>query len=137
MEAWHSSASTRAFASVLGPATFLKCLRGFNANLKFTTDGADESDDMLKKAPDSSFRGRQVTQDLPLRYTWSIWEQIMQSNDKSSAYSDATHKAFLTHVMPKLGRWPASPRREPLSGLGRIGLRSKASGSSGIICPWP
>ena len=52
-------------------------------------------------------------EDLPLRYTWSIWEQslgseqrllvllfcktrlgrIMQSTEKSSAYSDATHKA--------------------------------------------
>ncbi|CAK0840231.1 unnamed protein product [Prorocentrum cordatum] len=51
----------------------------FNSNLKFTTDNAEENEEMLKK-------------DLPLRYSWSIWEQIMQSNDKGSAYSDATHK---------------------------------------------
>lgn len=31
--------------------------------------------------------------DPPLRYTWTIWEQIMQQSDaKNSAYSDATHK---------------------------------------------
>ncbi|CAJ1367243.1 unnamed protein product [Effrenium voratum] len=58
---------------------YLSFNESFNTNLKFTTDGGDDSDDMLKK-------------DLPLRYTWSIWEQIMQSSDKSSAYSDATHK---------------------------------------------
>ncbi|CAE7627100.1 CDC33 [Symbiodinium sp. CCMP2592] len=58
---------------------YLSFNESFNTNLKFTTDGTDENDDMLKK-------------DLPLRYTWSIWEQIMQSTDKTSAYSDATHK---------------------------------------------
>ncbi|CAE8657538.1 unnamed protein product [Polarella glacialis] len=42
----------------------------FNSNLKFTSDNAEENEDMLKK-------------DLPLRYTWSIWEQIMQSNEKA------------------------------------------------------
>mmetsp|Transcript_65116 Transcript_65116/g.199140 ORF Transcript_65116/g.199140 Transcript_65116/m.199140 type:complete len:229 (-) Transcript_65116:63-749(-) len=51
----------------------------FNSNLKFTTDNTEENDEMLKK-------------DLPLRFTWCIWEQIMQSSDKSAAYSDATHK---------------------------------------------
>jgi len=57
----------------------------FNSNLKFTTDSAEESEEMLQK-------------DLPLRYTWSIWEQIMQSNEKAAAYSDATHKVaqFMT-----------------------------------------
>eukprot|EP00913_Durusdinium_trenchii_P018502 g17384.t1 len=55
-----------------------------NANLKFTSDNSAENEEMLKK-------------DLPLRYTWSIWEQIM-ANDKAAAYSDATHKvaAFST-----------------------------------------
>jgi len=51
----------------------------FNSNLTFTTDGTEESEEMMQK-------------DLPLRYTWSIWEQIMASNDKAAAYSDATHK---------------------------------------------
>jgi len=52
----------------------------FNADLKFTTEAEEDSEEMLKK-------------DLPLRYTWVIWEQIMQSSDgKSAAYSDATHK---------------------------------------------
>jgi len=51
----------------------------FNSNLKFTTDSTEENEEMLSK-------------DLPLRYTWSIWEQIMQSNEKAAAYSDATHK---------------------------------------------
>eukprot|EP00929_Paragymnodinium_shiwhaense_P004205 TRINITY_DN104970_c0_g1_i1.p1 TRINITY_DN104970_c0_g1~~TRINITY_DN104970_c0_g1_i1.p1 ORF type:complete len:230 (+),score=65.01 TRINITY_DN104970_c0_g1_i1:93-782(+) len=51
----------------------------FNQNLKITTDNAEENEEMLKK-------------DLPLRYPWAIWEQIMQSSDKTAAYSDATHK---------------------------------------------
>lgn len=33
------------------------------------------------------------TKDPPFRYTWTIWEQIMQASDKQSGqYSDATHK---------------------------------------------
>jgi translation initiation factor 4E len=60
---------------------FLSFNESFNSNLKFTADNSEENEEMLKK-------------DLPLRYTWSIWEQIMQSNDKSggNAYSDATHR---------------------------------------------
>eukprot|EP00929_Paragymnodinium_shiwhaense_P121361 TRINITY_DN9358_c0_g2_i1.p1 TRINITY_DN9358_c0_g2~~TRINITY_DN9358_c0_g2_i1.p1 ORF type:complete len:225 (+),score=55.10 TRINITY_DN9358_c0_g2_i1:82-756(+) len=50
----------------------------FNSDLKFTTDNTEDSEDLLKK-------------ELPLRYEWAIWEQIMQS-DKSSSYSEATHK---------------------------------------------
>lgn len=30
--------------------------------------------------------------DPALRFTWTIWEQIMQSNDKNAQYSDATHR---------------------------------------------
>jgi len=30
--------------------------------------------------------------DPALRFTWTIWEQIMQSNDAKAVYSDATHK---------------------------------------------
>eukprot|EP00931_Biecheleriopsis_adriatica_P071508 TRINITY_DN4537_c0_g1_i1.p1 TRINITY_DN4537_c0_g1~~TRINITY_DN4537_c0_g1_i1.p1 ORF type:complete len:231 (-),score=49.18 TRINITY_DN4537_c0_g1_i1:94-786(-) len=64
---------------------YLSFNESFNSNLKFTSDNSEENEEMLKK-------------DLPLRYTWSIWEQIMQSNEKSAAYSDATHKvaAFST-----------------------------------------
>ena len=56
----------------------------FNPNnetaLKFAAEDIDEKDELLKK-------------DLPLRYTWAIWEQIMQSSDgKAAQYSDATHK---------------------------------------------
>lgn len=51
-----------------------------SGQLQFTTDDADVQEDLSLK------------QDLPLRYTWAIWEQIMQSNDKNAAYSDATHK---------------------------------------------
>merc|ERR1712113_763149 len=48
-------------------------------DLKFTTEGDEDSEDMLKK-------------DLPLRYKWCIWEQIMQSSDgKNASYTDATH----------------------------------------------
>mmetsp|Transcript_115377 Transcript_115377/g.326924 ORF Transcript_115377/g.326924 Transcript_115377/m.326924 type:complete len:231 (+) Transcript_115377:74-766(+) len=58
---------------------FLSFNESFASNLKFTTDNSEENEEMLKK-------------DLPLRYTWAIWEQIMQSNEKQAAYSDATHK---------------------------------------------
>jgi len=59
---------------------YLSFNENFNSNLKFTTEDTEESEEMLKK-------------DLPLRYTWAIWEQIMQSSDgKQSQYSDATHK---------------------------------------------
>jgi len=56
----------------------------FNPNsenaLKFAAEDIDEKDELLKK-------------DLPLRFTWVIWEQIMQSSDgKAAQYSDATHK---------------------------------------------
>jgi translation initiation factor 4E len=35
----------------------------------------------------------QVKKPLPLRYTWCLWEQIMQASDgKSNQYSDATRK---------------------------------------------
>lgn len=34
-----------------------------------------------------------LKQELPLQYTWVIWEQIMQAGDgKAAQYSDATHK---------------------------------------------
>eukprot|EP00747_Dinoflagellata_sp_TGD_P164096 gnl/TRDRNA2_/TRDRNA2_183554_c0_seq1.p1 gnl/TRDRNA2_/TRDRNA2_183554_c0~~gnl/TRDRNA2_/TRDRNA2_183554_c0_seq1.p1 ORF type:complete len:229 (-),score=54.14 gnl/TRDRNA2_/TRDRNA2_183554_c0_seq1:146-832(-) len=59
---------------------YLSFNESFNSNLKFTTEDSEENEEMLKK-------------DLPLRYTWAIWEQIMQSSDgKSAQYSDATHK---------------------------------------------
>mmetsp|Transcript_23859 Transcript_23859/g.54523 ORF Transcript_23859/g.54523 Transcript_23859/m.54523 type:complete len:232 (-) Transcript_23859:122-817(-) len=59
---------------------YLSFNENFNSNLKFTTEDSEESEEMLKK-------------DLPLRYTWAIWEQIMQSSDgKTAQYSDATHK---------------------------------------------
>lgn len=56
----------------------------FNAqqenSLQFTSDDIDEKDDVLKK-------------ELPLKYTWVVWEQIMQASDgKTAQYSDATHK---------------------------------------------
>merc|ERR1712146_752242 len=58
---------------------YLSFNESFNSNLKFTTDSSEENEEMLKKY-------------LPLRYRWSIWEQIMQSSEKAAAYSDATHK---------------------------------------------
>jgi len=57
----------------------------FNPNnesaLKFAAENVDEKDELLKK-------------ELPLRFTWVIWEQIMQSSDgkANQHYSDATHK---------------------------------------------
>eukprot|EP00959_Pyramimonas_sp_CCMP1952_P471307 9498202-Pyramimonas_sp.AAC.1 len=52
-------------------AAYLSFNESFNSGLKFTTDNSEDTEDLLKK-------------ELPLRYTWAIWEQIMQSNDKSA-----------------------------------------------------
>mmetsp|Transcript_160114 Transcript_160114/g.513707 ORF Transcript_160114/g.513707 Transcript_160114/m.513707 type:complete len:228 (-) Transcript_160114:74-757(-) len=57
---------------------YLSFNENLNPNLKFTTEDAD---------------AEEIKKDLPLRYTWTIWEQIMQSSDgKTAQYSDATHK---------------------------------------------
>jgi len=58
---------------------YLSFNESLSSNLKFTSDNPEENEEMLKK-------------DLPLRHRWSMWEQIMASNEKNSAYSDATHK---------------------------------------------
>jgi len=57
---------------------YLSFNENFNSGLKFTTDSSEDTEELLKK-------------DLPLAYTWAVWEQL-QSNNKSAQYSDATHK---------------------------------------------
>jgi len=57
---------------------YLSFNENFNSGLKFTTDGSEDTEELLKK-------------DLPLAYTWAVWEQL-QSNAKSAQYSDATKK---------------------------------------------
>ena len=136
--------------------------QGFNTNLKFTTDGTDENDDMLKKAIHGSIcvgvshalvqltsrgfaiavhlvnLGAESWQHIRVGWRWqikqcmlvpclvveSLHERIMQSTDKTSAYSDATHKASMCclcgqsaklNVMCSASvsavmRWPASRR---------------------------
>lgn len=61
--------------------TYLSFNENLNSKLKFTMEDTEESEEMLRK-------------DLPLRYTWSIWEQIMQSSDSKTGgnYSESTHK---------------------------------------------
>jgi translation initiation factor 4E len=45
------------------------------------------------KAPSAAELEEMKQRDPPLRCTWTIWEQIMQSTDKGVAqYSDATHR---------------------------------------------
>jgi translation initiation factor 4E len=80
---------------------FLSFNESFNSNLKFTADNPEENEEMMKK-------------DLPLRHTWSIWEQIM-SSDKSSAYSYATHKvAQFTTVQEFWKLWNHMPQPSEL-----------------------
>merc|ERR1719456_1347563 len=45
----------------------------------FQSPSAAELEDMKNKDP-------------ALRFTWTIWEQIMQNDAKNAQYSDATHK---------------------------------------------
>mmetsp|Transcript_46860 Transcript_46860/g.123788 ORF Transcript_46860/g.123788 Transcript_46860/m.123788 type:complete len:243 (+) Transcript_46860:88-816(+) len=45
------------------------------------------------QAPSPAELEEMKSKDPPLRYTWTIWEQIMSSNDaKAAQYSDATHR---------------------------------------------
>lgn len=45
------------------------------------------------QAPTPAELEEMKSKDPPLRYTWTIWEQIMQPNDaKAAQYSDATHR---------------------------------------------
>jgi len=58
---------------------YLSFNEAVNSNLKFETDNSEENEEMLAK-------------DLPLRSTWHVWEQVVQSGAKAAAYSDATQK---------------------------------------------
>jgi len=58
---------------------YLSFNEAHNSHLKFTTEDSEENEEMLKK-------------DLPLRYAWAIWEQIMSATDGKTQYSDATRK---------------------------------------------
>lgn len=89
--------------------TYLSFNESFNSNLKFTTDDTEENEEMFKK-------------DLPLRYNWVIWEQIMQSNDgKSSQYSDATQKVASFGSVHEFWRfWNHMPQPSELLGQKRM-----------------
>lgn len=83
---------------------FLSFNENFNSNLKFTTaDGEEDTEEILKKS-------------LPLKYTWSIWEQIMQSSDgKNSQYSDATHKVATFNTVQNFWKlWNHMPQPSEL-----------------------
>merc|ERR1719424_2416066 len=57
----------------------------------------------------------QINKPLPLRYTWSIWEQIMQSGDGKAVYSDATHKvASFSSVQDFWKLWNHMPQPSEL-----------------------
>jgi len=85
-----------------GATAYLSFNEGINSNLKFNTADSEENEEMLKK-------------DLPLRYTWAIWEQIMQSTEKSAVYSDATHKvAGLSTVQEFWKLWNHMPQPSEL-----------------------
>jgi len=76
---------------------YLSFNENFNSGLKFTTDSSEDTEELLKK-------------DLPLAYTWSVWEQV-QSNDKSAQYSDATHKVADCSTVQKF--WELYWKRVP------------------------
>jgi len=85
-----------------------------NPNLKFTTEDGD---------------AEEVKKDLPLRYTWNIWEQIMQSTDgKTAQYSDATHKvSSFTTVQDFWRHWNHLPQPSELLEQKRM-VREQADG---------
>jgi len=92
----------------------------FNPNnesaLKFAAENVDEKDELLKK-------------ELPLRFTWVIWEQIMQSSDgKAAQYSDATHKvAPFSTVQDFWKLWNHMPQPSELLEQKRM-VREQADG---------
>mmetsp|Transcript_8165 Transcript_8165/g.17796 ORF Transcript_8165/g.17796 Transcript_8165/m.17796 type:complete len:231 (+) Transcript_8165:60-752(+) len=78
----------------------------FNHNFSGLADTADvdpEQEELLKK-------------DLPLRYNWWVWEQIMQSSDgKTAQYSDATHKVCSFSTVQEFWRiWNHMPQPSEL-----------------------
>jgi len=83
--------------------TYLSFNENFNSNLQFTTEDTEEIKELL-------------TKELPLRYTWAIWEQIMQPTDgKSSQYSDATHKVSTFNSVQKFWKlWNHMPQPSKL-----------------------
>jgi len=92
----------------------------FNPNndnaLKFAAEDLSDKDDILKK-------------DLPLRFTWAIWEQIMQSSDgKAAQYSDATHKVAPFSTVQDFWRlWNHMPQPSELLEQKRM-VREQADG---------
>jgi translation initiation factor 4E len=93
----------------------------FNTKMEFTTEDADEGEEALKK-------------ELPLRYTWSVWEQIMQSSDgKSGQYSDATHKVSEFGTVEEFWKlWNHMPQPSELLEPKRM-VREQTDGSLHVI----
>eukprot|EP00812_Abedinium_dasypus_P008327 NODE_2096_length_995_cov_503.346809.p1 GENE.NODE_2096_length_995_cov_503.346809~~NODE_2096_length_995_cov_503.346809.p1 ORF type:complete len:271 (-),score=58.43 NODE_2096_length_995_cov_503.346809:165-977(-) len=55
------------------------------------------------------------TKDPPLRHSWTIWEQIMQSDTKSAQYSDNTHRvASFSTIKGFWGHWNHIPQPSEL-----------------------
>eukprot|EP00429_Kryptoperidinium_foliaceum_P138572 CAMPEP_0176273440 /NCGR_PEP_ID=MMETSP0121_2-20121125/46221_1 /TAXON_ID=160619 /ORGANISM="Kryptoperidinium foliaceum, Strain CCMP 1326" /LENGTH=226 /DNA_ID=CAMNT_0017613625 /DNA_START=73 /DNA_END=753 /DNA_ORIENTATION=- len=79
---------------------FLSFNENLNPDLKFTTEESNE----------------EVKKDLPLRYSWTIWEQVMQSGDgKAAQYSDATHKVSSFNTVQDFWRhWNHVPQPSEL-----------------------
>merc|ERR1711865_732378 len=95
----------------------------FNSNLKFTTDNSEENEEMLKK-------------DLPLRYMWSIWEQIMASNEKAAQYSDATHKVSQFQTVQEFWKlWNHMPQPSELLEQKRM-VREQPDGLMSLMQSW-
>jgi len=101
--------------------TYLSFNDSVNANMDFTTEDAGESEEALQK-------------ELPLRYTWSVWEQIMQSSDgKSGQYSDATHKVSEFGTVEEFWKlWNHMPQPSELLEPKRM-VREQPDGSLHVI----
>mmetsp|Transcript_71487 Transcript_71487/g.198426 ORF Transcript_71487/g.198426 Transcript_71487/m.198426 type:complete len:229 (-) Transcript_71487:225-911(-) len=96
---------------------YLSFNEAYNSNLTFSAEDTDEYKDAMQN-------------DLPLKYTWAIWEQIMQSSDGKQAaqYSDAMHKfASFATVQEFWKLWNYMPQPSKLLEQKRM-VREKPEG---------
>jgi len=95
-------------------------------------------------AADSDEYGEVLKRDLPLKFPWVLWEQIMQVSDGSKApqhYSDATHKVATFNTVQQFWRvWNSMPQPSELLDQKRMVrevqpnelTRARATGDGGM-----
>lgn len=96
---------------------FLSFNEAVNPSLTFAAEDADADE---------------ISKELPLRCTWAVWEQIMQTGDKAAQYSDATHQVSSFSTVQDFWRhWNHLPQPSELLEQKRM-VREKGEGVHAI-----